>query len=57
MGLAMGSFNLALAYAQQGQLGQALPLMQQAAETWKQVGNPQAQQAEQLVAQIRAMLR
>ena len=57
MGVATGSFNMALLYAQQGEAESALPLAQQAAQIWEQIGSPNAQQAQRLVAQLRGKSR
>ena len=58
MGVASTLFNMALLYAQQGQAARALPLAQQAAQFYAQLGHAQyAQRAQQLVAQIRAAMR
>ncbi len=50
--VANASFNMALLYAQQGDLAHTLPLAQEAARIWLQVGHPNAQRAQQLVAQL-----
>ena len=52
MGVATVSSNMALLYAQQGESQRALPLAQEAARTFTQIGSPNAQQAQNLVAQI-----
>jgi tetratricopeptide (TPR) repeat protein len=51
-GVATDSFNMALLHAQQGRAAQALPLAQQAAQIFAQIGSPNAQVAQQLVAQL-----
>ena len=52
------SFNMALLHAQQGEAARALPLAQQAAEIFTQIGHIQyAQRAQQLVAQLQAAMR
>ena len=53
MGMATDSFNMALLHAQQGQVDRALPLAQEAARIYAQIGDAQyAQHAQQLVAQL-----
>lgn len=52
-GVARHSFNMALLYAQQGETARALPLAQEAARIFAQIGHtPNAQRAQQLVAQL-----
>ena len=51
-GVATDSFNMAMLHAQQGQDAQALPLALQAAQIFTQIGSPNAQVAQQLVAQL-----
>ena len=51
------SLNLAGLLVQQGHLVDALTNAERAARLWDQMGHPRAQEAQQLVAQIRAALR
>ena len=51
-GVATISFTMALLYTQQEEVTRALPLAQEAARIWAQIGSPNAQQAQQLVAQL-----
>jgi len=44
--------SLGGAYRALGQVERALPLAKQAAQIWEQIGSPQAQQAQDLVAQL-----
>jgi tetratricopeptide (TPR) repeat protein len=58
MGSVSVGFNLALLLAQQGRLTEALPHAERAAQVFTQIGHAgYAQRAQQLVAQIRAVLR
>ena len=52
MGVAGHSFNIALLLVQQGQAERALPLAKQAAQIFEQIGSPNAQEAQGLVAQL-----
>jgi serine/threonine protein kinase len=45
-------FNMASLYSQQGENDSALPLAQEAAQIWLQIGNPNAQHALKLFAQL-----
>lgn len=58
IGIANTYFNLSCMLVQQGQLQEALPLAERAAQIWIRSGVAQdAQDARQLVAQIRAAMR
>jgi hypothetical protein len=48
---------MAVLYARQGQAARALPLAQQAAQIFTQIGSPNAQVAQQLIAQLRGKAR
>ncbi len=51
--MATDSFNMALLYAQQGDRQRALPLAQEAAHLFSQMGHTEyAQHAQQFVAQL-----
>jgi tetratricopeptide (TPR) repeat protein len=56
-GVANTLFNMALLYNQQGERARALPLAQQAAQIFAQIGSPNAQVAQQLVAQLQGKSR
>jgi len=55
-GVATDSFNMALLYQQQGDPARALPLAQEAARIFARIGRPNAQVAQQLVAQFSAVI-
>ena len=53
MGVAADSFNMARLYAQQGQAARALPLAQQAAQFYAQLGHPEmTRRAQELAARL-----
>ncbi len=47
-------FDMALLHAQQGDVAHALPLAQEAARIFAQIGSPNAQRAQRLVAQLQS---
>ena len=58
MGAVATSFNLALLLVQQGRPAEALPYAERATQVFAQIGHVQyAQRAQQLVTQLRAMMR
>mgnify|MGYP000901445190 FL=1 len=53
-GVAFDSCKMALLYDQQGDPVRAIPLAQEAARLWTQIGSPNAQQVQQLIARLQA---
>jgi tetratricopeptide (TPR) repeat protein len=51
-GTANDLFNMARLYSQQGEDARALSLAQEAENIWTQIGNPNAQRAQELIAQL-----
>jgi hypothetical protein len=51
-GVAMFSSNMAVLYSEQGEISRALSLAQEAARIFVQIGSPNAQRAQQFVAEL-----